>query len=417
MARQPQLQELILPVFTQWEKVGSVTGILADLEQGQFYSASLLGEQMMRDDRMRALFNTFIMSVLGCEQHFESADDTKKAQRIADRAKEEWPEMLPEDEEYEYVRWAILLGAAIMRTPWDMKTGRAKCAAWHPGALWFNLVTNEYYLRHASGQFAIERDSADWMMLTPYSYKYGRLNGLIRSCAMPWLARQWVFRDRARHSEVHGMPIRVGVTPADADARAKNAYRTTLQSIGTETVVIAPQGVEGKRYGVELVEAKSNSHEVFSTQLDHLDDCLAILILGQKMSSKGSPGLGSDANPGDSVRNDLMKWLARVIEGYSNRLLRRWTEFNYGADQVDYAPRRCIEVDPPEDGKKKADEMSVLGDVVSKLKSEGLDIRQLLEQAGVPLLTEEQAAAQKEQAMKEAQDAMAAAPNEKPAQP
>jgi hypothetical protein len=38
--------------------------------------------------------------------------------------------------------------------------------------------------------------------------------------------------------------------------------------------------------------------------------------------------------------------------------------------------------------------MSTLGDVVQKLKAEGLDVRALLEQAGVPLLTPEQAAAQ-----------------------
>lgn len=392
MARARVEQELILPVFTQWERVGSVTGILADLEQGQFYSASLLVEQMMRDDRVRALMNTLIMSVLGRNRHFEAADDTKKAQKYADELSECWDEMIAEEELYELVRWAVMLGASVMRTPWDMRTGLVKATTWHPGALWFNLVDNEYYLRHTSGQTLIPRDSLDWILLTPFSHKYGRLNGLVRSMSMLYLARQWCFRDRARHSEVHGMPIRKGITPADADKRAKDNYRRALQAVGTETVVIAPQGDVGKKYDVELVEAQSNSHEVFSAQLDHLDDCMAILVLGQKMSSKGSSGLGSDANPGDAVRQDIMKWLARVIEKFANRISRRWMEVNHGADQLDFTPRLCIEVDPPEDGKKKADELSVLGDVVAKLEAKGLDVRALLEEAGVPLVSVVEAA-------------------------
>jgi len=419
MARpQQQPLELILPVFTQWEKVGSVTNILADLEQGQFYSASLLVEQMLRDDRVRGLLNTLIMSVLGCERHFETSDDTKKAQRFADELEECWDEMVPEEELYELLRWSLMTGAGIMRTPWNMRTGAAEMRTWHPGALWFNLADSEYYLRHQGGQTLIPRDSLDWALLTPYSHKYGRLNGLVRSMSMLYLARQWVFRDRARHSEVHGLPIRVGITPADADKRAKDNFRGALQSVGTETVLIAPQGGDGKKYAVELVEAQSNSHQVFSAQIDHLDDCMAILVLGQKMSSKGTSGLGSDANPGDSVRRDIMKWLARVVEKFCNRLSRRWQEINHGPDQVDYAPKLCIEVDPPEDGAKKATELSLLGDVVAKLKADGLDVRELLEQAGVPLLSVTEAAAQAAEAeQKQQQDMDPAAADEQQAQP
>lgn len=413
-----QINELILPVFTQWEKVGSVTGILADLEQGQFYTGSLLVEQMMRDDRVRAVLNTLIMSVLGREKHWEAEGDTGKAQKIADEIDEQWDDMVPEEELYELVRWALMLGAGVMRTPWDMKQGTAKCQTWHPGALWFNLVDNEYYLRHQAGQVVVPQDSLDWVLLTPYSHKYGRLNGLVRATAMVWLARQWVFRDRARHSEVHGMPIRVGIVPSDADKRAKDNYRRGLQAIGTETTIIAPQGGEGKKYGVELIEAKSNSHDVFSAQLDHLDDCLAILVLGQKMSSKGAQGLGSDANPGDSVRHDLMKWLARIIERFAYRLARRWVELNHGpADAEAYTPHLCIEVDPPEDGQKKAQELSLLGDVVSKLQSHGLDIRELLEHAGVPLLSEAEAQKQADDVAQRAADAMQPVDDKKPPEP
>jgi hypothetical protein len=127
------------------------------------------------------------------------------------------------------------------------------------------------------------------------------------------------------------------------------------------------------------------------------------------MSSKGTSGLGSDANPGDSVRRDIMAWLARVIEKVCNRLSRRWMVVNYGLDQVDFAPRLCIGVDPPEDGVKKATEMSTLGDVVAKLERYGLDVRELLEHAGIPLLSPEEAARVSEEL--EAKDAAAQEPD------
>lgn len=397
-------RELILPVFTQWERVGSVTNILANLEQGIFYDGSLLVEQMMRDDRVRAVVNTLIMAVLGAPMHFEAADHddgrrSPTAEKAAEQAEDAWPQMMPKDELYELVRWAIMLGAGIARPNWardyDSNSWTPATQTWHPGALYFNLAENEYYLYHQGGQTLISRDSPDWLLVTPYSHKYGRLNGLVRSIAMPWLARQWVFRDRARHSEVHGMPIRQGIAPAEADKKAKDLMRRDLEAVGTETVVITPQGAEGNRYDIKLIEAQSNSHEVFSAQIDHLDDCIAILVLGQRMSSKGSSGLGSDANPGDSVRRDIMRWLADVIEEAAGRLLRHWANFNFGDPEL--APRLCIEVDPPADGVKKAQELSGLGDAVAKLAQHGLDIHELLEQAGVPLLDEAAAEAQRQE--------------------
>lgn len=391
----PEPRELILPVFTQWEKVGSVTTILATLEQGEFYSASLLVEQMMRDDRVRALLNTLIMSVLGSPSRWEPADHTARAERLAEEIDEGWHEQVPEEELYELVRWALMLGVGVMHAPWDGKTGMTSAKTWHPGALWFNLNEDTYYLRYQGGQLPMPPESIDWLLLTPYSHKYARLNGLVRSMSMLYLARQWVFRDRARHSEIHGLPIRVGITPMDADKKAKSDYRHALSAIGTETVIITPQGADGRKYGVELVEAKSNSHEVFASQLDHLDDCMAILVLGQRMSSKGSAGLGSDKNPGDAVRRDIMAWLARVIGRLCTRLARSWTLVNYGRDAVAKSPQYIIDVDPPDDGKATAEEYSTLGDAVAKLQAHGLDIRQLLEEAGVPLLSPEEAAAQR----------------------
>lgn len=402
-------QELVLPVFTQWSKVGSVSGILADIENGQFYDGALLWSQMMRDDRFRGTMDVRINSVLGCPMHMEPHRETAGAQKIADKADENWWDIAPRSELASLYSWGLGLGVGIARREWSGWQPTLK--TWHPGGLWYNLADDTYYLRLANGQIPILPDDPNWVLFTPYGHKYARTNGLIRSAAMLFLARQWAFRDRARHSERHGMPFLVGTAPAEADVDDKKAYKASLAGVGSETVIIAPKGAEGNQWGVELIEAKSNSHEVFSAQIDHLDAAIAILVLGQSMSTTGQGGLGSQANAGDSVRDDIKRFDAATLQDLGRNILEPWSAFNFGKD---ICPSPIWEVDPPEDGNQKALELSTLGDAITKLKSEGLDIRALLEQAGVPLLTAEQAAKQKADAMADAQAMLKpAAPNDK----
>lgn len=382
--RDPQkYQELILPVFTQWSRVGSVSSILADVENGQFHDGALLWSQMMRDDRIRAVVDVRINSVLGSPMHMEPHRDIARADKVAQEAEALWWQMVPRSELAALYEWGIGLGVGIGRREWDGWQPRLR--VWHPSALWFNIADDTYHLRLASGEVVIERDDPNWILFTPYGYKYARTRGLIRSMAMLFLARQWAFRDRARHSERHGMPFLVGVTPAEAEADDKRAYKVALANLGSETVIIAPKGADGNQYGVELVEAKSNSHEVFSAQIDHLDAAIAILVLGQSMSTTGQSGLGSQANAGDSVRGDIKRFDGATLSDLGRDIIEPWSRFNYGNN---IEPMPVWEVDPPEDTQKKALEMSSLADAVAKLLpifKESLDLQAIATKHGIDL--------------------------------
>lgn len=400
-------KELILPVFTQWERVGSITGILSELENGIFYDAALLVDQMMRDDRIRATWDVLVQSTLGCPIHFEPATNasgkaTKKMQAIADHADEDWWKMVPRRELVELLKWGFFLGVGIARKTWQRVDGdwHPLLQTWHAGALRFDLMTNTYMLRtQDQGEIPIQPGDPNWVLFTPFGFKYGRLNGHVRSLAMVYLARQWAFRDRARHSERHGMPFLQLIVPAEGDQKDKDTARKAIAALGSETASVTPQGQDGNKFDWKLIEAQANSHQTFSAQIDHLDDAIAIVILGQKTSTKGANGLGSDANPGETVRRDKIRFMAQCVQDIATEgVLGDWTEYNYGAREQ--APSLCIEVDPPDDGTKKATEMSLLGDAVGKLEKYGADVRKVLEEAGVPMLTPEQAAS----AMQDRQD-------------
>jgi len=385
--------ELILPVFTQWAKVGSITQILADLEQGNFHNAALLADQMMRDDRINAVLSVRVNAVLSQPWAFAPGKDTATGRRACEEAEASWWEMVPRAELALLLRWGLLLGVGLARLSWRRDAGEwvPSLKVYHPGALWYNLAKDQYHLNYQGGVEPIDPDDPNWIVFTPYGYKYGRTNGLLRALAMPYLARQWAFRDRARHSERHGQPFLQGVAPAQADDDEKKSFKRALAALGSETVVVTPQGEPGNQWDIELIEAKSNSHEVFSAQIDHLDKAIAILVLGQSMSTEGVSGLGSQEKAGDLVRRDLMRSDAAHLSDIARAVLSPWALYTYGSR--DLAPTVSVTVDPPINALQRAQALAQLASSMAALEGLGVDPVALLAEQDVPMVDADKLAA------------------------
>jgi len=410
-------KELILPVFTQWSRVQSVTGILADVENGQFSDGALLWSQMLRDDRIAAVWDVFLKSVLGAPWHMEPHRDVAKATKVSDDATDLWAEMAPMPEMISLLSWGFGIGVGLARREWNGWDFTIK--TWHPSALWYSLAEDIYYLRLAAqeGQsdnmIPILPGDPNWILFTPYGRKYARLNGYMRSLAMPYLMRQWASMDRARHSERLGQPIVLGIAPTEADLVEKKQFKSALANLGSESVVVAPQGVDGNKWGVELIEAMNNAQEQFGAYVSSLNEDIAVRVLGQSMSTTGQGGLSSKANPGDAVRGDIKKWVAGCIEDLSIEMMTPWSDFNYGAGNC------CsivYEVEPPKDGLLHATELNMLGDGLAKCEIFGVDTREILTQAGYPMLTEAEHAQLLEDKKAEAQAQLEAQAAMMPAQ-
>ena len=412
MARAQEIRELILPIWTQTSKVPAAEDALAALVNGDFYYAAILMDQIFRDDRIRATWDVRVNSVLGCPQHFEPGKDTAQGQRIADDAMDSWWDMVPRSELASLYRWGICLGVGLAHRGWLKESGewRISLRTWHAGALWFSIAEDVYYLRHQGGQIPILPEDPNWVLFTPYGYKYARQNGLIHSLTELYLDRRWTFRDRARHSEIHGQPIKQGIAPADATPDEVKKFKGAVANAGTESVLITKQGTDGNRWDMKMIEANSNSSEVFTDKKRSIDEDIAILFLGQSMSTTGQAGLGSQVKAGDSVRGDVKRFDASTMGDLSCSILYPWTEYNYGREEL--TPKLVFEVDPPEDEEKKANTLNTLGDAIAKLEKYGLDVRTVLEEAGVPLLSEAETEARRQELMEEAQEAMQGAETE-----
>jgi phage gp29-like protein len=67
------------------------------------------------------------------------------------------------------------------------------------------------------------------------------MEGLIRSLAIPWLFRQFGYRDWDRYNEVHGIPIRAIIEPSEWDDEDKKQALCEVAMLASEWIIRLPQ--------------------------------------------------------------------------------------------------------------------------------------------------------------------------------
>lgn len=420
MPRRTPLVPMPVTAIGTWDNVRTIHAILDEAESGTFVNAARLVDQVLRDDRIFSTIMTRVLSLLGKPQEFEPPKDTAQGRKHAEELKAMWPEMAEHSALVELLIWGITLGVGVAQVtqtsdPWKLEV-------WHPWALTWDPYEGCYLIQgrdseqirilpDGKGGF-LDEEGRRWVLFTPYGFANAGRRGLLRALADLYLERRWAHRDRARYSEVHGQPMRIGIAPikgVETDQIAE--FRRKLAPAGSESVVILRQGEEGNRWDVKLVEAMGKSNELFEQEIAQLDRAIATLVLGQSQSTDGQAGLGSNDQAGEPVRLDIMRGDAESLTPtIRKQFLMPYYRFAYG--NADMAPWWCIKVDPPEDRAKKATELKTLVEALAAAKAAALplDQRAILEAFGQPMISEE------EQAKLEAQKREEAAAQNQPPQ-
>lgn len=394
--RQQQGEHEQLPVYgvPAPRHVPAIEATLIVLEQGQFDRPAQLADSMLRDSQIYGVLGVRVGGLLGAKVDLEPARDTRIGRKAKEAGETSFSDMFPQHDLEELFRSALLMGAAVAQIIYE-RNGRSwvpkikffhnRFLFWNWGTRCYNLITED------AGIIEIRRGDPGWLVFEPFG-PLGWLRCLMRPLALPWLIRNWTRKWWSREREVHGMPVRLGIIPAERDPKDERVFLSQLANLAQEAVVRLPQGEEGNRFDVKLLEAASNSWSGFQALLQHCDDSIAIAALGQRTSTGGSTGLGSDKNPGDAVRTDIKRRDAQVFAyALREQVLKLWAKFNFGDE--DLAPYVVFLIEPPEDMSAKAQELSTLGDALTKfaLAKAPVDIRALLERHNVPLLDVAQA--------------------------
>jgi phage gp29-like protein len=397
-----EFRELPVTAAPVPQNARSIDAALRDLEAGYFQSAAQLCDTILRDDRIMGCLTTRLNGLLGLPFKVKPAyEDDAQAQAIADEIDQNWDTLFPNELLAEIKRWGILVGAAPVEVVWEtrdedpLKTSyrwwpRLKC--WHPQFMFWDPWARAYHILQADGNYlTIEPGTGVWAMYTPHGYERAWLFGLIRCLGQHWLRRAWGYRDFSRKSEINGQAIRLAIVPAQADKEAKNRFFTAVANLGAETTLRVDQdsASDGPKYDLKLIEAQTSGHDIFVKLLEKTETNIAIALLGQNLSTEVQGGSYAAATAHEQIRADFKRFDAlSMAEFLREQVLKPWAAFNYNDPQL--APFIEWQTDPPEDAKNVADATKAMAEAVTQFvnASAPVDLRALLEEAGVPVLDE-----------------------------
>lgn len=408
-----------LPIYGQPPPnfIPALLAIITQLEQGSFYQSAYLWDGMTRDDRIAATMGQRIDRLVASPLDLNPSDPDEEgagdelgaSQQVALDAKKVIDKMMPMPQVYNLSRTALGLGVGLAQvlTTRTVKSALPTMKVWNMRYVRFDWTIRKLLLiTENRGEIILDEEDPEWIIYQPFG-PYGWLHGaLIRSLIQPWIVRYWTRTWWSRYQEVHGQPLRLGIIPPDRKPGDEATFLKQLANLAHEAVIRMPQGEEGNRFDVKLLEASTNNWQGFMRLLEHCDDSIAISILGQRQSTMGQGGLKAQDDAGESTLTRITRKDALIATPLRDRLLKPWAKDNYGDEEL--APIIEWQYEAPEDeGNAAKTDLAVAQALVQfKAASAPLDVRAYLLERGYPLLTEEEEAAKKAEAVKEAQQAM-----------
>lgn len=410
----PLVQFASIPVMTDWRKtdsVGVMREILHEHEQGNFTRSALLVDEMLGDDRIAGTFSTRVGGLLAAPMSFRPADDRRKSLKLArilggsdeSMSDGEWRQICDDETAKTLLKWHQFIGVAVAMKAWitDTESGRwiPKLIPWHPRHLFWNWGTRHFQL----ATMGSNTRTADYLVDLPrtdlgersgtwfvWGGEYSWMSGLVRSIGMKYLDRQWNERDWARYNEKHGLALIEGKVPSGEDVESsKHKFKHDLENLGSESVIITPQMPSGEpSYGVEIHEATSRSWETFQARKQALDTDIAVLVLGQNLTTEVKGGSLAAASIHEGIRIDKKREDAELFPCLRDQVLVEWAGYNFDLKKPrTITPHPEPQLEPPEDDASEADALGKLGLACKQLLEAHpeVDIESILAAHGVPM--------------------------------
>jgi len=362
--------EGIQPNWTVQQAREALTGH----ELGQFLASSLMIDAMGRDDRITAVLATRISGLLGLPRVVSPGGDSDADQELADAVSDRIDTWAPNDTLAELLHWYHMSGFALAQVIWDFedKEWVPRLQVWNPQWIWWNESQRVYYATTRQGMIQLDLESGQWLMLTKGQRPW--MAGAVRSLTIPWLSRQFAWRDFNRYNERHGLPIVKGMVPASSEAEDKDTFFKNLRTLASSTTVTLPQNVDGggANYDLELLEAKDGSYETFPRMFDIANTAIAVRLLGQNLSTEVKGGSFAAAKVQERVRMDLTAADEAELSQFFDLLIALWAKFNNTGGAALPVARWTTEA--PDDALTTADTLLRIGEAITVLRDAGLSL-------------------------------------------
>lgn len=380
-----------LPVLgqTSFSDVQTVLATLGELHLGQFDRSAQLAEAMIADDRVEGVIQTRVDALFSLPLELEERGDGRKKSAVAKELKDGWERRFPQDELKKLLRWALYLKVVPYELLWTSKENRwdFRIKVWDPRYLYFRWDLRAFFLMTQDGPVEVTAGDGHWGLYAPMGAQRGWIYGLIRPLSLLFLMRQWAFRDWARYSEVHGLPLKKAIVPSEATPTEVDAFEQSLRTLGNEGLIQLSQSNDAK-FDLALLEAQANTWEGFQRLIERCDESIAVAVLGQNLTTAAKAG-GSYAlgNVHDRIRLDRLEADAKSLGPcLHQQCLRPWALYNYGDEEL--APLCSWSTKAPTDRAANAKTFLDLGGALEKLRNAGMnvDLIQIAAQFNIPLI-------------------------------
>lgn len=381
--------------------------IMREHDYGTFYRSSAYVDEMLTDDRIYGVTATRVGGLISSPLLFKPSDDRRRNRQLADRlggadeSRGEWRRMVSVATEKDLLTWGMLLGIAVAEIVWDTSDAKEwtpRLVPFHPQSIRWDQMSRRFVMQTSAGETVVlPRPDEDpvgdgkWFVWCPHGVKLGWRRALIRPLGDMYIKRQWNSNDWASYGEKHGKPVMVGKVPVGADGPDKERFFDSLSNLGSEGFLLAPQGMDGQpSYGVEMVEAVAKTYETFRDCKAALDTDIAIVILGQNLTTEVQGGSRAAASEHSLIRIDKMIEDAEIATAFRDQVLTWWALFNFG--DRDLAPFMEYQVEPADDDTEDATAMLTLGQAVQQLvlAEPRTNVEAIFETAGIPMISVEE---------------------------
>lgn len=396
--------------------VPQLRGILAEHECGSFLRSALLAELAKRHTSVAGALEQRLAGAVGLPFELECADASTNAQGLCARVEARWPKVFPRGVQRLVLQDRVMVGFCFVRITGTYDPGLDEIVPymerWHPGLCRFEAYTGCWYAQTETGEALVVdaegRVAEGWCVSFVTDRLTSFLEGAVRAVGEPFLGGQFAERDTRRFSERMGQGIVAAKVPGQqAETEEAKRFTAAVERVGATGVIVLPQysdkdpDAPSPSYDLALLFPPAEGMKGLLALDDHEASKIRLRILGQDTTSKDSTGGGfARSKTGEGVRQDLTQGDAEALEELASQLFDAWA-------LLENRPRRlfpCAEWDatPPEDktatASQRAQSAQALGTLATALPAlvaaataagQQIDVAELFERFGVPLLTPE----------------------------
>jgi Protein of unknown function (DUF935) len=360
-----------------WNLEG-VRRALIEHQQGLFEMSAQLVDSIFGNARIQATLGSRTSGLFGQETRFKAANKSSAAKECLDAWVSCWPRLGTDVALTTVNAYEIMMGWHPSQLLWDTAgpIWEPSLQPWHQRFTYYNWGDFQFKAISADGIVPITPGDGKWVLHARKGFGINArpwIFGTVRGVAQPWMYRNFAERDLARLSEVHGMPIRLGMFPAGADEVQRDRFAQQLANLGSETTIMLQKGADGagQDYGAALLEAEHGNYEVMIALRDSADMEIILAIVFQNMTTEVKGGSFAAATAvGDilqrGIQGDNKAWRHTIRE----QIAKPFASINFG--DADLAPWTDWDVQPVGDWAMRANMLTQFSTAIDTFRRGGV---------------------------------------------